>query len=320
VARPTRVAVPTRLSTEDALGTSFDGATPPPFTTLVRMDLGRAGVWWSATWRRADDGSTDVASALEDLGYRALWSSGGFERGLAGRFERLLSATNRMSVASGIVSIWATSPDEVATAVADLDARYPGRFVLGLGASHAPIVENYARPYSHMVTYLDQLDTAGPVVAKDRRVLAALGPRMLALARDRAAGAHPYFVPVEHTARARAILGEGPVLAPEVTVVLERDPATARALARTFTAGYLSLPNYANNLRSLGFTDGDLTGGGSDRLVDAVVAWGDVDAVAGRVEEHRAAGADHVCVQVLSTLDAFPLSAYRELAPALVVG
>jgi len=282
------------------------------------MDLGRVGVWWSGTWRRADDGSADVAAELEDLGYGALWSSGGFEPGLAERFGRLLSATTHMKVASGIVSIWASTPDEIARAAADLDALHPGRFVLGLGASHAAIVEDYARPYARMVGYLDMLDAAGPVVAKDRRVLAALGPRMLALARERAAGAHPYFVPVEHTARARQILGQLPLLAPEVTVVLERDPTTARELARTFTAGYLTLPNYTNNLRSLGFGDEDLAGGGSDRLVDAVVAWGDVAAIAARVHEHHAVGADHVCVQVLSTGDSFPLTAYRELAPALL--
>jgi probable F420-dependent oxidoreductase len=169
-----------------------------------------------------------------------------------------------------------------------------------------------------MVEYLDALDTMGPVVAKDRRVLAALRPRMLELARERAAGAHPYFVPVEHTARARQTLGEGPLLAPEVTVVLDRDPARACDLARTFTAGYLTLPNYTNNLRSLGFGDDDLTGGGSDRLVDALVCWGDLDGVAARVGAHYAAGADHVCVQVLSTRESFPLAEYRELAPALL--
>lgn len=287
-------------------------------TRLQVVNLGSVGVWWSATWRRADDGSADIAAELEDLGYSALWSSGGFEPGLAKRFEHLLSATARLTIASGIVSIWAALPDEIARAVADLDARHPGRFVLGLGASHSAIVENYTRPYAHMEGYLDVLDAAGPAVAKDRRVLAALGPRMLELARDRAAGAHPYFVPVEHTARARGILGEGPLLAPEVTVVLERDPTTARELARTFTAGYLTLLNYANNLRSLGFEEDDLAAGGSDRLVDAVVAWGDVDAVATRIREHHAAGADHVCLQVLSTLDSFPLTAYRELAAALV--
>lgn len=288
------------------------------------MDLGKLGVWWSGTWRFKEDASVDVAAELEDLGYTALWSSGGLDPGLPTRFERLLASTTRVAVASGIVSIWATSPEQLAPAVADLDARYPGRFVLGLGASHAPLVADYTRPYGHMVSYLDALDAldalvaSGPAVGKDRRVLAALGPRMLKLARDRAAGAHPYFVPVEHTARAREVLGQGPVLAPEVTVLLERDPAKARDLARTFTAGYLTLPNYTNNLRTLGYRDADLSGGGSDRLVDAVVGWGDLDAVAAHVGAHFQAGADHVCVQVISGRDSFPLAEYRELAPALL--
>ena len=280
--------------------------------------LGQIGVWWSGAWRVAEEASVDVAAELEELGYAALWSSGGFEPGLSPQFERLLAATTRMTVFSGIVSIWSTSPDEIALAVADLDHRYPDRFVLGLGASHAAIVEDYSRPYSHMVAYLDALDVAGPATVRERRVLAALGHRMLGLAADRAAGAHPYFVPVEHTVRARADLGAGPLLAPEVTVVLEKDAGLARQAARAFTAGYLSLPNYANNLRSLGFGDGDLVGGGSDRLIDAVVAWGDTDDVATRVREHLEAGANHVCIQVLAPMASFPLAAYRELAPALM--
>jgi probable F420-dependent oxidoreductase len=255
---------------------------------------------------------------LEELGYSALWSSGGFESALSPHFGRLLEATDRVKVVSGIVSIWATEPDRIAIEVSELDRLHPGRFVLGLGASHSLIVENYARPYSCMVEYLDGLDGEGPSVAGDRRVLAALGPRMLRLAATRSLGAHPYFVPVEHTRRAREVLGVDALLAPEVTVVLERDPVVAREAARAFTAGYLALENYANNLRSLGFEEDDLTGGGSDRLVDAVVAWGDADQIAGRVAEHFEAGADHVCVQVLSSYDSFPLDAYRELAPALM--
>ena len=283
------------------------------------MDVGKVGIWFSGTWR-VEDSSFDVAQEMEALGYSTLWSSGRFEPGLSKHFECQLAATANVVVASGIVSIWPNSPQEIAEAVADLNDRYPGRFLLGLGASHAPVVEDYSRPYSHMVSYLDALDSAGPSVAKDRRVLAALGPRMLELARDRAAGAHPYFVPVEHTVRARALLGTGPLLAPEVTVVLERDPTKARELARTFTRGYLGLANYANNLRTLGFGDDDLTGAGSDRLVDAVVCWGDLDAIAARVREHHEAGADHVCVQVIpATPGHFPLAEYRELAPALLV-
>jgi probable F420-dependent oxidoreductase len=284
------------------------------------MDLGRVGVWWSRSWTVAAEPSLDVAAELEALGYGALWSSGGFEPGLSPRFGRLLASTSRIAVASGIVSVWTSSPPEIAQAVAELDDAHPGRFVLGLGASHEVMVDRYERPYGQMVEYLDLLDGSEPTVPADRRVLAALGPRMLALAGARAAGAHPYFVPVEHTERAREILGTGPLLAPEVTVVLERDPTTARALAREFTTGYLGLPNYVQNLRTLGYDDDDVTGGGSDRLVDAVVAWGDVDAIVARVQEHHDAGADHVCLQVVSDAEGFPLREYRELAAGLFPG
>jgi probable F420-dependent oxidoreductase len=284
--------------------------------TLPFMDLGRVGIWWSGAWR-VDDAAVDVAAEMEGVGYTALWSSGGFKPGLSTRFERLLEATSTVTVASGIVSVWASEAADVSARVADLEARFPGRFLLGIGASHAPVVNNYNHPYGHVVSYLDALD-AEKLVPKDRRILAALGPRMLALSAERAVGAHPYFVPVEHTARARQTLGEGPLLAPEVTVVLESDPGQARKLARTFTTGYLALPNYANNLRTLGFVEDDLAGGGSDRLVDAIVGWGDVDAVAARVKAHVEAGADHVCVQVVSAgRDEFPLAEYRALAPAL---
>ncbi len=289
-----------------------------PLGTLASMHLGPVGIWWSGSWR-ADDRSVDVPAEMESLGYTAFWSSGRFEPGLSPHFERLLAATEHVTVASGIVSVWLPSPADVSRSVAELNARYEGRFLLGLGASHAPVVHDYARPYSRVVRYLDELDAVG-AVTKDRRMLAALGPRMLTLAGDRAGGAHPYFVPVEHTARAREILGEGPILAPEVTVVLERDASTARELARSFTAGYLTLSNYSNNLLSLGFRDEDIAGGGSDRLVDAVVGWGDVDAVARRVRAHQDAGADHVCVQVISGGQSFPLAEYRQLAPALLGG
>lgn len=282
------------------------------------MDLGPVGVWWSGSWKVAGVPAVDAPAELEALGYGALWSSGGFDPGLSSRFTGELEATRRLVVASGIVSIWATTAAELAPAVAELEARHPGRFLLGLGVSHAPLAADYRRPYAKMVAFLDQLDAAEPPVPPGRRVLAALGPRMLALSAERAAGAHPYFVPVEHTAAARGILGPGPLLAPEVTVVLNDDPVRARELARTFTTGYLALPNYADNLRSLGYGDDDLAGGGSDRLVDAVVAWGDAERVAGRVREHLQAGADHVCVQVVSGNGGFPLDAYRALAGLLL--
>jgi probable F420-dependent oxidoreductase len=286
------------------------------------VELGKVGIWWSGTWS-GDDGAPGAgAAAVETLGYSALWSSAGLDAGFPDRFGRLLDATDRVPVASGILSIWHATPAEAATAAAALDVDHPGRFVLGLGASHSPLVEalgdRYTRPYSRMVSYLDELDALGPSAAADRRVLAALGPRMLTLAGERAAGAHPYFVPVEHAARARLIMGPDALLAPELAVVLETDPATARAVARGYTEGYLGLPNYANNLRSLDFTDEDLVGGGSDRLVDAVVAWGDAAAIAGRVLEFHDAGADHVCIQVVADrTQGFPLAPYRELASVL---
>jgi len=282
------------------------------------MELGKLGIWWSGPWQ-AEDTSVDAAAEMEALGYSALWSSGGFQPGLSSSFGRLLAATTHVTVASGIVSIWLTSPEELSKAVADLDDRYPERFLLGLGVGHARLVKDYTHPYGHMVSYLDALDAASPAVTKDRRVLAALGPRMLELTGERSAGAHPYFVPAEHTARAREILGSGALLAPEVTVVLERDPTKARELARTFMGTYLALPNYTNNLRSLGFGDDDLAGRGSDRLVDAVACWGDLDTAVAKVREHYEAGADHVCIQVISASQgSFPLDEYRQLAPALL--
>jgi probable F420-dependent oxidoreductase len=281
--------------------------------------LGPIGVWWSGSWKSPEAGVPDAATELESMGYGALWSSGRFEPGLSPHFESQLSSTSRIPVASGIVSIWATEPEDVGRAVAQLDERFPGRFLLGLGASHSAIVEGYRKPYSRMVEYLDALDALGDrPVPPDRRMLAALGPRMLELAAARSAGAHPYFVTVEHTARARSIMGDGPLLAPEVAVVLDEDPASARAAARAYAGGYLQLPNYASNLRAFGYGDEDFDGNGSDRLIDALVPWGDVETVAARVREHHDAGADHVCMQVVAPYDSGPLAQYRELAGALL--
>jgi probable F420-dependent oxidoreductase len=286
------------------------------------VDLDRIGVWWSGSWRLETEPTLDVAAELESLGYGALWSSGGFDPGLSRTFGRLLTSTDQIAVASGIVSMWTGLPDDVGPAVAELEATYPGRFLLGIGASHAPIVSNYARPYSHMVGYLDALDALETPVPVERRVLAALGQRMLELAAQRAAGAHPYFVPLEHTSRARSILGSGPLLAPEVAVVVESDPTTARALAREYASLYLGLPNYTQNLRTFGYDDADINDGGSDRLIDAVIPWGDAAVVAGRIREHHDAGADHVCIQVISGSGrtGFPMAEYRQLAEVLFEG
>jgi probable F420-dependent oxidoreductase len=289
------------------------------------MDLGSVGIWGGGPWRVEDRAAeaAEVAAELEELGFGALWMSGGQQPGLSGRFRRLLDGTSRLPIASGILNIWLADPAETACGVAELEAAHPGRFLLGVGVSHAPLVErggqSYERPYSRMVAWLDGLDRQDPGVPADRRVLAALGPRMLALAAERSAEAHPYFVAVAHTAKARRALGDGPLLAPEQGVVLQRDPETARRIARAHTESYLAMPNYSGSLRSLGYGDEDLAGAGSDRLVDAVVAWGDDQAVARRVREHLDAGADHVGVQPLGAGDdAFPRDAYRRLAAALL--
>jgi probable F420-dependent oxidoreductase len=285
---------------------------------MTTLDLGRFGVWWSGSWRLPDDPELSVAGEMEALGFGALWSSGGYEAGLAGRFGRLLAATEHVVVASGVVSIWAGAPGEVGPAASGLEEKHPGRFLLGLGASHSAAVANYTKPYSKMVAYLDALDALDPPVPPQRRVLAALRPRMLELAARRAAGAHPYFVPPEHTARARELMGDGPLLTPEVAVVLQRDPVQARALGREYASIYLGLPNYTGNLRLFGFGDEDLGGGGSDRLIDSIVPWGDAQTVAARIREHLDAGADHVCIQVVAAHHDFPLEEYRDLAGALL--
>jgi probable F420-dependent oxidoreductase len=282
------------------------------------VDLGRVGVWWSGTWRDPEDPERRVAAELESLGYGALWSSGRFDAGLSPHFETLLDSTSRVPVASGIVSIWAAAPEDVGPAVAALEARFPGRFLLGLGTSHGPIVADYTRPYSKMVGYLNALDALATPVPPARRVLAALGPRMLELAAARSLGAHPYFVPVEHTARARSILGLGPLLAPEVAVVLETDPGKARELARGYARTYLGLPNYTQNLRTFGFGDNDIDDGGSNRLIDAVIPWGNAATLAAAIQAHHDAGADHVCVQVVAGHHGFPIDEYRALAAVLL--
>jgi probable F420-dependent oxidoreductase len=229
----------------------------------------------------------------------------------------LVAATSRIVVGTSIQSIWEHEPADTAAAFADLEASNPGRFVLGLGVSHAKRVEQYRRPYSALVAHVDALDAAG--VPAGRRLLAALGPKTLELARDRAAGSIPYLVTPEHTAYAREILGEAPLLAPELMVVLETDPALARSLAREALAPYLALSNYTNNFLRHGFTEDDLTDGGSDRLIDAVFAWGEESAIRTRIDAFREAGADHVALQVVdgAPRDALPRAAWSRLADLL---
>lgn len=261
------------------------------------------GIWTSGSTTATDQWGRTPAGAqlIEQLGFDELWISGGFTPGLPILFDDAIGATVAIPVASGIISIYHTDPVEIAGRVGALQESYPGRFVLGLGASHGPSVErtgqSYDKPYSKMVEYLDTLDGAG--LPASGRLLAALGPRMLTLAAERSLGAHPYFVPVEHTAYAREIMGPGPRLVPEQAVVLGTDPVAARATARRHMKGYLQLPNYTGNLRRLGWGDEDLGGGGSDRLVDAIVAWGTVEQIGERVRAHHDAGADTVLLQVI---------------------
>jgi len=232
-----------------------------------------------------------------------------------------------MVIATGIANIYGRDPVTMAAAQKTLAEFYPHRFLLGLGVSHVPLVEQlrghrYDKPVATMRGYLDAMDRApyravSPAV-KPLRVLAALGPQMLRLAAERADGAHPYNTTPKHTAQARELLGAGPLLCPEQAVILETNAAKARAIARKFLAIYLTLPNYTNNLLRLGFSEGDFANGGSDGLIDAVTAWGDVKTVLSRVDEHRAAGADHVCLQVLTGSEQdFPLREIREIAKAL---
>ena len=292
----------------------------------MTIDLGKVGIWSRELRYNPDRGARAAAAAeLEDLGYGAIFipDAGG---DVFGAVEHLLAATQRISLATGVLNIWMHDPAEVARSSADLMARYGPRFMLGLGNSHAPLVEGtlgvpYTRPYSKMVQYLDALDRAEPPVPAGQRMLAALGPRMLGLARARAGAAHPYLVPPEHTAAARRALGPGVLLAPEQAVVLDPDPRRGRELARTFVSDYLALPNYVRNLRRLGFTSDDLRGPASDRLTGALVAYGGEEVVATRVREHIEAGADHVCVYVIGSGDDgdedLQVDAWRRLAPAL---
>jgi len=270
--------------------------------------LGEVGIWTIDLDRLPAAASREYVRALESLGFRALWIGEGL--GSKEAFANagvLLAASQRLIVATGIANIWARDAIAMANGARTLVDAYPDRFLLGLGVSHAPTVttrgQTYAKPVEHMQGYLDVMDAApyiGPKVEAPR-VLAALGPRMLRLSAERALGAHPYFVPIEHTTIARKELGEGPLLAVEQATVLSNDPAIARATARRHMKRYLDLENYTNNLRRLGWNDADLGNGGSDKLVDAIVAWGDAGAIQARVAEHRKRGADHVCLQVLRT-------------------
>jgi probable F420-dependent oxidoreductase len=275
------------------------------------MDIGRLGVWDHSSWQAFGD--PEALAELERLGYGTAWLGGSPPPDLSAA-EPPLSASTSLVVATGIVNVWDGEPATAAAGYHRLASAYPDRFILGIGVGHRPFVgDRYTKPYDKLVSYLDGLDESGVPVSN--RVLAALGPKVMRLARDRTAGAHPYLTTPEHTAQAREILGTGKLLVPEQKVVLSTDAAAARALGRQKLEISLGLPNYTNNWLRFGFTEADLADGGSDRLVDAMVAWGDEATIRDRIEAHLTAGADQVAIQVLNE---DKLAVLRTLAPALV--
>ena len=295
--------------------------------TKPAIDIGRVGIWYGAIDALPTPDARRAAQVVEELGFGALWVAEAVGRDPFVSSAVLLSATSTLKLATGIASIYARDPMTMVAGQKTLAEAFPGRFLLGLGVSHGHLVagvrkHDYAKPYSHMVDYLDRMDTAlfmarGPETDPGR-LLAALGPKMLELSATRANGSHPYFTTPDHTKVARDLMGPDALLAPEQMVVLETDPAEARRIARAGMKIYLGLPNYFNNLRRSGFDESDWSDGGSDRLVDAVVAWGTEAQIAARVAEHHEAGADHVCVQVLQDGMASPEPFWRRLAPALL--
>jgi probable F420-dependent oxidoreductase len=270
--------------------------------------LGEIGIWLRRT------AGTDVVPDIEALGFAALWL--GVSPSLP-EARPFLEQSSRLTVATGILNVWRHDPADVAAQHADLQREFGGRFVLGVGIGHPEATAEYTKPLTKMRGFLDGLDAADEPVPRDERVTAALGPKMLELAAERSLGAHPYLTPVEHTRFARERIGPGPLLAPEVTVVVEPDAETARGKAREFAAGYLERSNYRRNLLRFGFDEGDLEGGGSDPLIDAVIPHGSPETVAEAVRAHLDAGADHVCLQPVGHGPA-PVEDYRALAGTLL--
>lgn len=273
----------------------------------LKPDFGRYGVWTFGVPK------PDQAAEIERLGYGALWV-GGSPKGDLNYVEPLLEATENLQVATGIVNVWTADAEEVAQAYHRVEKAFPGRFLLGIGIGHPEHTEEYRKPYDVLVEYLDALDAQK--VPTSRRVVAALGPKVLELAAARSAGAHPYLTTPQHTGQAHNLIGNTVFLAPEHKVVLSTNADEAREVGRAAVDFYLNLSNYLNNWRRLGFTEDDIAKPGSDRLIDAVVAHGDAEAIAARLRQHLAAGADHVAIQVLGGWDAL-IPTLTELAGPL---
>ncbi|MGE5272855.1 MAG: LLM class F420-dependent oxidoreductase [Verrucomicrobiota bacterium] len=287
--------------------------------------LGRVGVWNTGVTNAPAAELRDGLAEYEALGYPAIWFGEAFSRESLSTAALTLSWTRELVVATGITNVYARDATAANAGMKTIGEAFPGRFVLGLGISHQHPVsmrgQAYGPPVTTMRTYLDAIESATYLGQEPSErvpiVLAALGPRMLDLARDRTDGAHPYFVPPEHTAQARERLGPGKLLAPEQAVLLTDDEQRARELAREHCAFYLTAPNYRNNMLRLGFEERDLENGGSDRLLEQIVVWGDEDAILARVRAHLDAGADHVCIQTLPSGE-LDLDTLRRLAPALL--
>ncbi len=276
------------------------------------MELGRFGVW--TTHRTiGEENAAEAAALVEDLGFGTFWL-GGSPR--LPSVRPLLSATDRLTVATGIVNVWQYEPADLAAEYAELEPEFGDRLLVGIGIGHPEATSDYKRPLATMRSFLDGLDAAPSPLPADRRCLAALRPRMLELAAARSRGAIPYFVPVEHTRFARERLGPSAVLAPELACVIDPDPVSARQTARGYAKLYLGLGNYTRNLLELGFTERDIADGGSDRLIDAVIAHGSAELVARVAQEHLATGADHVCLQPVG-LSGIPRAEWTALAGAL---
>ena len=290
------------------------------------VEIGRIGLWTGVLDAHATSKAQEGAQRAEALGFKTLWIPEAVGRDPMVQAANLLAATTTLTIATGIANIYARDPMTMVSGTNCLAEAYPERFLLGLGVSHKHLVFNvrkhdYSKPLSYMKEYLDGMDAAlfmavGPA-QKPSRVLAALGPKMLELSRDRADGAHPYFATPEHTKQASEILGEGKLLCPEQMVVLSTDPGEARSIARKAMAVYMRAPNYLNNLLRLGFGEEDFADGGSDRLVDAIVVWGTVDQIGVRVKAHHDAGATHVCLQALRADSALPLQEWEQLSALL---
>jgi probable F420-dependent oxidoreductase len=276
------------------------------------MRLGEFGVW--TTYRAiGEENAGAAASLVEQLGFGTFWLGGSPQ---LPALRPLLEATDRIVVATGILNVWASEPERVASDFAELEARFPGRVLLGIGIGHPEATSTYRKPLTAMRAFLDGLDAADTPVPPTRRCLAALGPKMLELSAERSLGAHTYFVPAEHTQSARKLLGKTSILAPELACVLDDDVESARAKARKYAALYLGLRNYTNNLLNHGFSQPDIDDGGSDRLIDTIIPHGGADAISEAAHQHLSAGAGHVCLQAVGPTG-IPRSEWTALAAAL---